>query len=185
MEIGPFRDAYSWLSNFGPGPVAYYGIKYPHRENAYQAAKYNSRAAKLYIASLKPGQAKRAGGGKMPSEFLNSLSIEGWDNKRVGVMEEVVLACFQQNKWLADKLIETKDAELIEYNVWHDCFWGRCTCQLHKSRGENHLGRILMQVRKELHNEKAKQLGELYILSIRVQECLPEWKAAGLFKDNQ
>jgi len=158
MAIGPFKDEDFWLSNFGPGPVESYGIKYPHRENAYQAAKYNSRAAKLYIASLKPGQAKRAGGGKMPSEFLNSLAIEGWEHRRVKIMEEVVKKCFQQNKWLADKLIATNPAELIEYNVWHDCFWGKCTCQLHKSKGENTLGKILMQVREELYNEKAKTL---------------------------
>jgi predicted NAD-dependent protein-ADP-ribosyltransferase YbiA (DUF1768 family) len=34
---------------------------------------------------------------------------------------------------------------LIEENTWGDTFWGIC-----KGQGENHLGRLLMQIRDEL-----------------------------------
>jgi len=33
----------------------------------------------------------------------------------------------------------------VERNYWRDTFWGFCGC-----RGENHLGRILMDLRAEL-----------------------------------
>ena len=46
---------------------------------------------------------------------------------------------------LAYKLLMTREAELIEGNDWNDYFWGQCM-----GVGDNHLGKLLMQVRKEL-----------------------------------
>lgn len=43
------------------------------------------------------------------------------------------------------RLLATGSAELIEGNVWNDTFWGVC-----RGRGQNHLGRILMEVRDGL-----------------------------------
>jgi predicted NAD-dependent protein-ADP-ribosyltransferase YbiA (DUF1768 family) len=42
-------------------------------------------------------------------------------------------------------LLETKDATLIEGNTWGDQYWGVCA-----GVGENHLGKLLMQIRSEL-----------------------------------
>ena len=44
-----------------------------------------------------------------------------------------------------DKLLDTGDTELIEGNNWHDTFWGVC-----KGKGQNNLGKILMEVRKDI-----------------------------------
>jgi len=33
---------------------------------------------------------------------------------------------------------------------WHDKFWGICICTKCANKGENHLGKILMEVREEL-----------------------------------
>jgi len=52
-----------------------------------------------------------------------------------------------QDPFLAAKLIKTYPAQLIEGNYWNDKYWGVC---LKTNIGENHLGKILMQVRKEL-----------------------------------
>ncbi len=52
-----------------------------------------------------------------------------------------------KQKELAQKLINTGDAELIEKNYWHDYFWGECN-----GKGENWLGKILMQIRKNIGN---------------------------------
>ena len=46
---------------------------------------------------------------------------------------------------LAQKLIETGNAKLVEGNCWGDKFWGVC-----KGEGKNNLGLILMKVRGEL-----------------------------------
>ena len=39
----------------------------------------------------------------------------------------------------------------MEGNGWHDTFWG---VDLKTGEGEKHLGRILMQVREELREER-------------------------------
>ena len=43
------------------------------------------------------------------------------------------------------KLIDTGDIELVEVNSWGDTFYGVCN-----GVGENHLGKLLMKIRKEL-----------------------------------
>ena len=45
----------------------------------------------------------------------------------------------------------TGNLVLEEGNGWHDTFWG---VDLKTGEGENHLGRILMQVREELREER-------------------------------
>ena len=55
---------------------------------------------------------------------------------------------------LREKLIATSDEELCEGTTWHDRFWGICTCDRCGGRGENHLGQLLMEIRKEIKEEK-------------------------------
>jgi hypothetical protein len=50
-----------------------------------------------------------------------------------------------QNPRMRDALIGTNGVKLIEENEWNDTFWGVCN-----GRGQNHLGKLLMQVRSEL-----------------------------------
>ncbi|MCH7737275.1 MAG: NADAR family protein [Chloroflexi bacterium] len=45
---------------------------------------------------------------------------------------------------LRQMLLDTGDLELVEGNNWGDRFWGRVS-----GVGDNHLGRLLMQVRGE------------------------------------
>jgi predicted NAD-dependent protein-ADP-ribosyltransferase YbiA (DUF1768 family) len=52
---------------------------------------------------------------------------------------------FSRNPELRVKLLNTGDLQLVEGNYWGDTFWGVCN-----GKGENHLGKILMRVRKEL-----------------------------------
>lgn len=65
-------------------------------------------------------------------------------------MEEVVRAKFTQNEDLKALLLATGDSVLEEGNTWHDIFWG---VETRTRKGENHLGRIMMQVREELRSE--------------------------------
>lgn len=46
---------------------------------------------------------------------------------------------------LRKRLLETGDQEIIEGNSWGDRFWG-----VSGGAGENHLGRIIMDLRAEL-----------------------------------
>ena len=66
-------------------------------------------------------------------------------------MEEIVLAKFRHNADLAEKLVATSGAVLVEGNTWHDQTWGSCSCDGHRDTpGANALGVILMWVRMRL-----------------------------------
>ena len=66
-------------------------------------------------------------------------------------MEEIVRDKFFRHKDLAEKLLETGDAELVEGNTWKDIYWG---VDLKSNYGQNKLGKILMKIRSELQGEK-------------------------------
>ena len=65
--------------------------------------------------------------------------------------EEIVRAKVTQNQDMKQQLLATGNLVLEEGNGWHDTFWG---VDLKTGEGENHLGRILMQVREELREER-------------------------------
>lgn len=69
-----------------------------------------------------------------------------WDSIKIEVMRRLVRQKFYNDSILAGWLCATGDAELVEGNSWGDTFWGQCPV----GRGFNHLGMILMDVRKEL-----------------------------------
>lgn len=62
-------------------------------------------------------------------------------------MKELIILKFTNPK-LKSALLNTKDAELIERNTWNDTYWGICN-----GIGENHLGKILMEVREMLRGD--------------------------------
>ena len=70
-----------------------------------------------------------------------------WERVKLGLMKEIVTAKFAQNEDMLQQLIATGSMTLTEGNMWNDTFWG---VSLKTGKGENHLGRILMRIRKEL-----------------------------------
>jgi predicted NAD-dependent protein-ADP-ribosyltransferase YbiA (DUF1768 family) len=64
---------------------------------------------------------------------------------KLPVMEHLLRQKFFTGSELAAKLVQTGDAILMEGNNWGDSFWGVCA-----GVGSNHLGRLLMLIRKEL-----------------------------------
>jgi len=138
--IDSFQGEYRFLSNFSPAEVHFEGQVYPTSEHAYQSAKTLDPAERQRIAALPtPSEAKKAGSAlpKRPD----------WDSQKLAVMDTVVRDKFTRNPDLGAKLLATGHAELIEGNTWNDQFWGVCN-----GKGENHLGKILIQVRAELRS---------------------------------
>jgi ribA/ribD-fused uncharacterized protein len=69
-----------------------------------------------------------------------------WEDIKLDVMKLFVTKKFTESTDLRTRLIATGDAELIEGNPWRDQFWG-----VYTGIGENHLGKILMQVRAAIN----------------------------------
>ena len=67
-----------------------------------------------------------------------------WDDQKLDFMLYGVREKFK-DPGLKGLLLSTEDFSLVESNDWNDKFWGVC-----QGKGLNHLGRILMRVRKEI-----------------------------------
>lgn len=136
--ITQFKDRYRFLSNFWMAPVKYDGVDYCSVEHGYQAAKTLDEIWRDKIrAQMSPGMAKKIGK-KVPVR-------EDWDAIKLSVMEDLVRQKFTNSIVLRRWLLETGNQKLVEGNAWGDTFWG-----VYKGVGENHLGEILMKIRKEL-----------------------------------
>lgn len=122
VSISEFRGEYYFLSNFYSAPVTYNGMCFENNEAAFQAAKCPERMTEF--CRLNPSEAKRLG---------RRVKLRGdWEEVKDTVMYEICKAKFSQNPDLADKLVATKDAELIEGNTWGDRIWGVCDGTLSK-----------------------------------------------------
>jgi ribA/ribD-fused uncharacterized protein len=69
---------------------------------------------------------------------------DDWNDIKIDVMRDLLQEKFSDDD-LRELLLATGDAELIEGNTWNDYFWGVCL-----GEGQNWLGKLLMEVRKEL-----------------------------------
>ncbi|MBL8890238.1 MAG: NADAR family protein [Planctomycetaceae bacterium] len=133
--IDGFSGGYRWLSNFWPSRVTLDGQAYPTVEHAYQAAKFLDVQDRARIAAIPaPGDAKR---------LAKSMCVRSdWDSVRLPVMDSLLRQKFDDPE-LRRQLSETYPLQLAETNDWGDVFWGNCN-----GIGENHLGRLLMEIRE-------------------------------------
>ena len=135
-------SGYAFLSNFHPSTIWVEGKAYPTVEHAYQAFKTLNEESREIIRNAKdPAIAKKLGRGvEMRPD---------WDQVKEGLMRDFVRKKFE-SPFLAHKLLETGDSELIHANTWNDKVWGTV-----KGVGQNLLGKILMEVRQELKNSSS------------------------------
>ena len=134
------KDPHGYMGNFYRARMFIYGRWWNWVESPYQAEKSLDRAEQdLIWQAQKPMEARDLG---------QKVKIrEGWDLVKDMVMYDCVMAKFLQHKNIRDQLIATGDEELIEDTTTsNDMYWG-CGKD---GTGQNHLGQILMRVRKEL-----------------------------------
>jgi ribA/ribD-fused uncharacterized protein len=148
--IDRFAGEHAFLSNFYPSPIPVGvfggpGFVAPTVEHAFQATKVEFSEGEpdldLYVQILRaasPGVAKRLG-------RRVEIAIRAWDAVRDEVMAELIGRKFAVGSPLADQLLATGGATLVEGNAWGDRYWGRF-----RGEGENVLGEILMDRRDRL-----------------------------------
>lgn len=126
----------TYLSNFYESVILHDGMLYRNAESAFQASKCAEPKDRLLFQSLLGAEAKALG--------KKVVMREDWNEVRLSIMWDVLQAKFAQHPDLVAKLIATEDEEIIEGNTWNDKFWGKCN-----GEGMNHLGIMLMAIRKE------------------------------------
>lgn len=141
-----FRGIYEFMSNFHESRIWWKGKWWPTVEHAYQAAKNKGRNYRRNVRNAPtPGEAKKLG---------NNRSIKlrlDWEAVKIRIMLKLVRKKFKIPD-LRAQLLLTGDAYLEETNWWNDRFWGVC-----KGEGQNWLGKILMIVRAEILEKRARR----------------------------
>merc|ERR1719469_1437186 len=146
-SIWRFRDEHYFLSNMFMTTglsVDFEGLAFPSSEHAYVAAKTLDRKVRQEIAETEsPGDAKRYG------QILDLR--EDWDEIKEQAMLDVLRSKFslELHPDLVRQLLQTGERPLVEGNVWDDRLWGMAV-RNGELQGENRLGELLMQVRREL-----------------------------------
>lgn len=142
MTVSQFQGDHRFLSNFWPSPVqGPGGWIYPTVEHSYQAYKSNFASDWDHLANsiARPGDAKKYG---------RKIKVRAdWEEVKVQVMTALLRQKFMSGGDLAKKLAAI-EGDIVEGNRWGDTFWG---VDLRTGQGENHLGKILMQLRDQLN----------------------------------
>lgn len=150
-RIDRFRGRHFFLSNFYPCDFGIFiggdevrQVCYSV-EHAYQASKtFHPLERTRIIQAGTPGEARRLG------RRVRHLRAD-WDGVKLTVMEELLLQKFSPiDGPLAQSLIDTGTVEIVEGNTWGDTYWGVCN-----GIGENHLGRLLTNIRDWLQKTSA------------------------------
>ena len=138
-----------WLSNMTYVDIEHQGIIYPSTENFYQAIKYDKddfcqevdylTTVRKYLATIKPHEAKKF-------SRSNPMTNPKFEDNKPKIMLYAQRKKYSQEPFRS-KLLATGDCHIEEGNYWNDLYWG---VDLKTRKGENNLGKIIMQVRDEL-----------------------------------
>lgn len=154
--VNGFRNEFFFLSNFYPSLISVNFknefFEFPTAEHVFQAMKVKAISSNdgknSYQDSVellrqlesfeKTVEAKRWG-------RKIKINVEYWDSISIKAMRRTLDLKFNQHQHLKNKLINTNDMKLIEYNYWNDTFWG---VNSKTGIGENNLGILLMELRE-------------------------------------
>lgn len=112
-------------------------------EHFYQEAKTLDREWKLRIRSAATASKARQLGNGCPIQTY-------WERLKLDVMRKLLERKFRREPWRTK--LATFEGELVEWNDWHDTFWGKCICPTHGGRGLNVLGQMLTQIRGNIRD---------------------------------
>jgi ribA/ribD-fused uncharacterized protein len=162
MKIDIFGGDYEFLRNDFECNVMFDGEMYSSVERAFQAAKTDDKEKREEIKNAPSLRDAR----KIGRSFVLSST---WKEDRLAVMKDLLKSKFNDNLALKFKLLLTEDADLVQGGMTNgDQFWGVDEFGI----GENHLGKLLMEVREEVAtlcdtlplNEAAPKLLKQYLL---------------------
>jgi N-glycosidase YbiA len=155
LYFGRDREAFRFLSHFWPSAIELDGENWATVEHYYQAQKSDNWGYRQAIrGSATPGEAKRlaarpeARGRATKHSWFRAngkLPRPDWDDVKLDIMRKADWAKFSQHADLAQLLLATAAAALIEDSP-SDAFWGTGR----NGEGSNWAGRVLMEVRDRL-----------------------------------
>jgi len=132
------------LSSFSRHGFELEGVFWPSAEHYFQGMKFENPPdrEKVRLANH-PAKARRLGRNRF------RRLRKDWSRVRRVMMTRAVYTKCRTHASVAERLLETGDAKLVE-NSQYDYFWG---CG-RDGRGHNTYGLVLMDVRKKLREER-------------------------------
>ncbi len=153
------RGTFGFMSHFEPSPIAIDGETWPTVEHYYQAHKSLDPEYRAAIrAAATPGEAKqlsarpdkdRLGAQRSWFAATGKPVRADWAHVKLRIMRRADLAKYTQNPALAERLLATGEAELVEDSPYDD-YWGVGM----DGGGLNWAGRVLMEVRQILRDAR-------------------------------
>lgn len=153
QPITRFRGENFFLSNMADVPagiITTSGVTVPNVEVAYQAGKFALVTDVNTILAVSDGKLAKRQAHEMLHE--GCPAADDWDAIKVPFMTSLVRQKFWRDRELGTRLIGTADRRLAEGNPWGDNFWG--DSPEGSNHGANHLGKILMKVRREVKQNR-------------------------------
>lgn len=152
--FGGTTSRYCHLSNFYTREFVYDHQSFVSVEQAYQfkkatIAKDRNKCREI-LFNADPSTQKYLG------RQVKGLDIDQWNNSKLDYMKDILIAKYTQHSDLKDTLIATGNKQIAEANS-RDDYYGVGLPLTHKDildptawRGQNNLGKLLMEIRKEL-----------------------------------
>lgn len=145
------HDPYGCFSNFSSHPIHCGGYHWLTVEHFYQAQKFVNTPDAAIILQIRKTLTPEAAAaiGRSPKYAPR----HDWCHVKQAIMWQGLLAKFQTHTDIAQILLDTGDAQIIE-NSPVDYYWG---CGADGS-GYNHLGKLLMKMRDILRESADKSM---------------------------
>jgi len=130
------------FSNFSAFAVEWRGVLWMTSEHAYQAAKFDD---KKIIERVR--ESRSADEAKKVARINGKLQRNDWEDTKLSIMGEILRAKLSQHSFVQKRLSESGDREIIE-DSHKDSYWGWGP----NKDGENHLGKLWMEIRDEVRS---------------------------------
>lgn len=144
-------DPFGGFSNMSKSyPLRVFGQRIRSSEHLYQMMRFTHEPEiqEIVRAARTPMQSKRV------SRNWTEFTRQDWDGIRVDVMRWVLrVKLSQHTKRFGDLLRSTGNRDIVEWSK-HDSFWGAGPVADDTVRGQNVLGRLLMELRDERVEER-------------------------------
>lgn len=141
--IDSFTGRYAFLSESYPASITYAGTVFPSVLHAFQASKTKDTARHAMILMIDDAHEVK--------KFSWEEKVQWqWLRKKLRLRLEMRRQQFEYGSEMAGKLLDTGDAKIVFLNRYLDRYWGATRRKNGPYKGDNHDGKIVMQVRDEL-----------------------------------
>lgn len=137
------------FSNFFEEPIEIDGVSWKSGEHYYQAAKFAEDRPHVdprYFDEIR--DASTPSEAKLLADTFSRMEASQQTEYRLAVMEKMLRVKFAPGTRMHSRLIQTGNIDLVHESE-KDLFWG----QTRSGEGQNLLGHLLMQIRRESQND--------------------------------